>query len=157
MVNVVPGNVVLVLGQCSSSKCSLVIGIVIIVTATKKYDSPKPADVIVEKEVQENVTPVAEVKVAESNSTEGSSNSISGDMIVKANCALCHATGLMNSPKIGDKAQWEPRIAQGKDILISNAINGIRTMPAKGGNASLTDAEMEAAVISMVNASGGNF
>ena len=34
---------------------SLVIGIVIIVTATKKYDSPKPADVIVEKEVQENV------------------------------------------------------------------------------------------------------
>ena len=107
---------------------------------------------LLKKEVQENVAPVAEVKVAESNSTEGSSNSISGDMIVKANCALCHATGLMNSPKIGDKAQWEPRIAQGKDILISNAINGIRTMPAKGGNASLTDAEMEAAVISMVNA-----
>lgn len=136
---------------------SLVIGIVIIVTATKKYDSPKQADVIVEKEVQENVTPVAKVKVAENNPTEGSSNSISGDMIVKANCALCHATGLMNSPKIGDKAQWEPRIAKGIDVLVSNAINGIRTMPAKGGNASLTDDEMEAAVISMLNSSGGDF
>ena len=78
-------------------------------------------------------------------------------MIVKANCAMCHATGLMNSPKIGDIAQWEKRIAQGKNLLVSNAINGIRTMPAKGGNASLTDAEMEAAVVFMANSSGANF
>ena len=136
---------------------SLVIAIVIIVVATKKYDSPKPVEEVVKTDGQENVTPVAIVKVEESDSSEAPSSSISGDMIVKANCAMCHSTGLMNSPKIGDKAQWEPRIAQGKDLLVSNAINGIRTMPAKGGNASLTDSEMEAAVIFMVNSSGGNF
>tara|TARA_B100000795_G_scaffold97790_1_gene71743 strand:+ start:63 stop:530 length:468 start_codon:yes stop_codon:yes gene_type:complete len=136
---------------------SLVIAIVIIVVATKKYDSPKPVEEVVKTDGQENVTPVAIVKVEESDSFEAPSSSISGDMIVKANCAMCHSTGLMNSPKIGDKAQWEPRIAQGKDLLVSNAINGIRTMPAKGGNASLTDSEMEAAVIFMVNSSGGNF
>ena len=136
---------------------SLIIAIVIIVVATKKYDSPKPVEEVVKTDGQENVTPVAIVKVEESDSFEAPSSSISGDMIVKANCAMCHSTGLMNSPKIGDKAQWEPRIAQGKDLLVSNAINGIRTMPAKGGNASLTDSEMEAAVIFMVNSSGGNF
>jgi len=136
---------------------SLVIAIVIIVVATKKYDSPKPVEEVVKTDGQENVTPVAIVKVEEGDSSEAPSSSISGDMIVKANCAMCHSTGLMNSPKIGDKAQWEPRIAQGKDLLVSNAINGIRTMPAKGGNASLTDSEMEAAVIFMVNSSGGNF
>ncbi len=62
----------------------------------------------------------------------------------------------MNSPKIGDKEQWAPRIAQGKEMLVSNAINGIRTMPAKGGNPSLSDAEVAAAVIWMANSSGGN-
>ena len=62
----------------------------------------------------------------------------------------------MGSPKIGDVEQWAPRIAQGKDLLIKNAINGIRMMPAKGGNAKLTDEEVAAAVISMANASGGN-
>ena len=136
---------------------SLVIAIVIIVVATKKYDSPKPVEEVVKTDGQENVTPVAIVKVEEGDSSEAPSSSISGDMIVKANCAMCHSTGLMNSPKIGDKAQWEPRIAQGKNLLVSNAINGIRTMPAKGGNASLTDSEMEAAVIFMVNSSGGYF
>ena len=97
--------------------------------------------------------PVAEVKVAKG--TAESSEIISGEQIVKANCALCHTAGLMGAPKIGDIAQWAPRIETGKDTLVRNAINGIRTMPAKGGNAALTDKEMEAAVIHMVNLSGG--
>ena len=76
---------------------------------------------------------------------------------MQANCAMCHASGLMNAPKIGDAGQWAPRIAQGKETLIHNAINGIRTMPAKGGNASLSDEEVAAAVIHMVNSAGGSF
>jgi cytochrome c5 len=63
---------------------------------------------------------------------------------------------MMNSPKIGDKEQWAPRIAQGKEMLVNNAIKGIRTMPAKGGNPSLSDAEVAAAVVWMANSSGGN-
>ena len=41
--------------------------------------------------------------------------------------------------------------------FFSYAINGIRTMPAKGGNAALSDEEVAAAVVHMVNASGGSF
>ena len=32
-------------------------------------------------------------------------------------CKACHATGAAGSPKLGDKAAWEPRIAQGMDVL----------------------------------------
>jgi cytochrome c5 len=134
---------------------SLVGGIVIITTATAKYDFSQPEESkVVENNTQEDIKPVAQVVVA-NEASSGAENSISADAIIKANCAMCHTTGLMGSPKIGDAEQWAPRIAQGKDILINNAIKGIRMMPAKGGNSRLTDEEVAAAVISMANASGG--
>ena len=136
---------------------SLAGAIIIIVAATTKYDfSQADEPKIVENNTQEDISPVAQVAVAnESVTKSGSENSISVDKIIKANCAMCHAGGLMGAPKIGDIALWAPRIAQGKDMLINNAIKGIRMMPAKGGNSRLTDEEVAAAVISMANASGG--
>ena len=104
--------------------------------------------------VAENIKPVAEVEVAAASDVQVVKT---GAEVVKSGCAMCHAAGLMNAPKIGDKAQWEPRIAQGYDTLVSNAIKGIRTMPAKGGNPSLTDAEVAAAVVDMANQSGASF
>ena len=85
----------------------------------------------------------------------GDSGSILGEQIWEKNCALCHADGMMNSPKIGDKEQWAPRIDQGKEMLVKNAINGIRLMPPKGGSPSLSDEEVAAAVVWMANSSGG--
>ena len=141
---------------------SFIFAIVVIVAATKK-DNPEPTKNVVENTVVEekvaeaDVKPVAEVKVAEAATEKvGDSGSISGEKIAQKNCALCHASGMMNSPKIGDKEQWAPRIAQGKKMLVNNAIMGIRTMPAKGGNPSLSDAEVAAAVVWMANSSGGN-
>jgi cytochrome c5 len=136
---------------------SLAGAIIIITAATTKYDfSQANEPKIVENNTQEDISPVAQVAVAnESVTKSGSENSISVDKIIKANCAMCHAGGLMGAPKIGDVALWAPRIAQGKEMLINNAIKGIRMMPAKGGNAKLTDEEVAAAVISMANASGG--
>ena len=136
---------------------SLAGAIIIIVAATTKYDFSQADETkIVENNTQEDISPVAQVAVAnESVTKSGSENSISVDKIIKANCAMCHAGGLMGAPKIGDVGLWAPRIAQGKEMLINNAIKGIRMMPAKGGNAKLTDEEVAAAVISMANASGG--
>ena len=136
---------------------SLAGAIIIITAATTKYDfSQVEEPKIVENNTQEDISPVAQVVVANESVTEsGSENSISADKIIKANCAMCHAGGLMGAPKIGDIGLWAPRIAQGKEMLINNAIKGIRMMPAKGGNSRLTDEEVAAAVISMANASGG--
>ena len=136
---------------------SLAGAIIIITVATTKYDfSQAEEPKVVENNTQEDMSPVAQVAVANESVIEsGSENSISVDKIIKANCAMCHAAGLMGAPKIGDVAMWAPRIAQGKDMLINNAIKGIRMMPAKGGNSRLTDEEVAAAVISMANSSGG--
>jgi cytochrome c5 len=70
----------------------------------------------------------------------------SGSEVYQQACAMCHATGLAGAPKTGDVAAWKARIAQGVPTLHNHAVNGIRTMPAKGGNPSLSDAEVKAAV-----------
>ncbi|MEK9777875.1 MAG: c-type cytochrome [Methylophilaceae bacterium] len=128
--------------------------LIISLLMSNKSDGTSSNAMVVDNSEQ-NTQPVAEVAVADES--PASSGSISGEKIVQANCAMCHAAGLMNAPKIGDAGQWAPRIAQGKETLISHAINGIRTMPAKGGNAALSDEEVAAAVVHMVNASGGSF
>jgi cytochrome c5 len=106
-------------------------------------------------QLEENIKPVASVEVAAADA--GPHVDKSGEEVVKAVCSMCHAAGLMNAPKIGDKGQWGPRIEQGYDTLISHAINGIRSMPARGGNAALTDGEIANAVANMANQAGANF
>lgn len=63
-------------------------------------------------------------------------------------CAACHDQGVAGAPKLGDKAAWEPRIKQGMDALYTVGLNGKpgTGMVAKGGNASLPDADVRAAV-----------
>ncbi len=68
-------------------------------------------------------------------------------------CKMCHGTGMMGAPKVGDKAAWAPRIAQGTDTLNEHAIKGFKGMPAKGGKAALSDDDVKAAVAHMVEAS----
>ncbi len=73
-----------------------------------------------------------------------------------ATCSVCHAAGIAGAPKFGDKAAWAPRIAQGLPTLQQHAIAGYQgkagVMPPKGGNASLSDAAVKAAVEYMVSA-----
>lgn len=106
-------------------------------------------------QVEDNIKPVASVEVAAADA--GPHVDKSGEEVVTAVCGMCHTAGLMNAPKIGDNGQWAPRIAQGYDLLVSHAVNGIRSMPAKGGNAALTEGEIANAVAHMANASGANF
>ena len=72
-------------------------------------------------------------------------------------CALCHAAGVAGAPKPGDKADWGPRIAQGKDTLYKHALEGFTgakgMMPARGGNSKMADDDVKAAVDYMVGLS----
>ncbi|CAH0218404.1 Cytochrome c-555 [Massilia sp. Bi118] len=80
-----------------------------------------------------------------------------GQAVYTAVCAACHATGAAGAPKAGDAGAWSARIAQGYDTLLQHAINGIRAMPAKGGNPDLDDVEVARALVYMTNQSGGKF
>lgn len=75
----------------------------------------------------------------------------SGEEIVRARCQDCHATGKNGAPKLGDIEAWKPRLVNGVDPLVKSAINGHNAMPARGGMADLSDAEMKSAVTHMVN------
>ena len=67
-------------------------------------------------------------------------------------CTACHSTGAAGAPKLGDKAAWAPRIKQGMDALHNSALKGKGAMPPKGGNPTLSDDDVKAAVDYMVNA-----
>ena len=81
-----------------------------------------------------------------------SSGPRSGEEVYNSACAACHASGALNAPIFGDAEQWGPRIDKGVETLYEHAINGFNSMPAKGGNASLSDEEVQAAVDHMVEA-----
>ncbi len=81
---------------------------------------------------------------------------LAGEAVFTANCAACHATGAAGSPKVGDAGAWGPRIKQGAETLFKHAMEGIRAMPAKGGNPDLDEVEIARAVVYMANKSGGS-
>ena len=61
-------------------------------------------------------------------------------------CTACHGTGAAGAPKYGDKAAWAPRLKQGTAALYNSALHGKGAMPPKGGNTTLPDAAVKAAV-----------
>lgn len=73
-----------------------------------------------------------------------------GESTYKSSCFACHDSGVANSPKFGDKAVWDARMAAGIDALHASAIKGKGAMPAKGGNPSLTDQAVKEAVDFMI-------
>jgi len=82
---------------------------------------------------------------------------LSGEAIYTSTCVACHGAGVAGAPKFGDAASWTARLAQGYDTVLKHAIEGLRAMPAKGGNPDLDDVEVARAVVYMANASGGKF
>lgn len=78
----------------------------------------------------------------------------SGRQVWLGNCQPCHGTGLAGAPKVGDKAAWAPRLAQGIDVLQRHALEGFKgkagdEMPPKGGHPELSDDAVRGAVAYM--------
>ncbi|MEM7409532.1 MAG: c-type cytochrome [Myxococcota bacterium] len=73
-----------------------------------------------------------------------------GRVVWTGTCIQCHSIGLGGAPLIGNAELWGPRIAQGLDVLYEHALDGfygdVGEMPARGGNAALSDDEVRAAV-----------
>jgi cytochrome c5 len=76
----------------------------------------------------------------------------SGQQVVDASCGKCHATGERGAPKIGDRNAWIQRAKRGLDSVYASALKGHAGMPARGGMAEFSDAEVKRAVEHMMNA-----
>ena len=114
-------------------------------------------DSMVEAATIERIKPFGEVNIKGqtpvASAAAASSASADGKGTYTLACFACHGTGAAGSPKFGDKGAWKSRIAQGEATLFDHAINGFKGMPAKGGNASLSDDAVKAAVQYMVKGS----
>ena len=135
------------------------LALALLVSACGKSEAPAPAaDATPAAEAPAAAPAEAAPAPAPEAAAAATDGAASGDDVGKkvfgATCALCHASGLAGAPKPGDKADWGPRIAQGKDTLYKHALEGYNgnagAMPARGGNASLSDEDVKAAVDYMV-------
>lgn len=112
--------------------------------------------------LKQRIAPIGEVRTSDqppmetvdASASAAPTEPRSGSEVVQQVCAACHSAGVLGAPKIGSKEDWQPRLAQGFDILINHTVNGIRAMPPKGGNPSLTEAELKAALTEMLQQSG---
>lgn len=80
------------------------------------------------------------------NGIAAASERLVGRDIFLQNCAACHVNGVAQAPRIGNRAEWEPRLAAGRQSLLSSVLRGKGGMPPKGGNASISDAQATAAL-----------
>jgi len=101
--------------------------------------------------VEANIHPIGKVATADVTAAPVVR---SGKDIVDSVCISCHGSGVLGAPKIGEKSQWGPRAAKGLDALLHSATNGLNAMPPKGGDASLTEADLTKAITYMVEQSG---
>lgn len=103
------------------------------------HDRTKPSG---SSNLESNPVIKQQIQIASASSTK----SLSGEEVYKNVCMSCHTSGAAGAPVIGNSAQWSDRIAEGKEHLYDQAINGVGIMPAKGGLSSLSDDEVKLAV-----------
>jgi cytochrome c5 len=114
------------------------------------------------QEIDRNIVPFADVAVAghdnsalavltaPKNDAAAANVPTTGEQAFTQVCSACHAQGINGAPKIGDRAAWGPRIAQGKQTLYSSVIAGKGNMPPRGGT-TWPDAAIRMAVDYMVS------
>ncbi|HEY5900106.1 MAG TPA: c-type cytochrome [Burkholderiales bacterium] len=95
--------------------------------------------------------PAAQKTEAAAAAKPAAGGAADGKKVYDSTCMACHAAGVAGAPKLGDKAAWAPRLKPGVDALVQSATKGKGAMPPKGGNASLSDADLRAAVEFMVS------
>jgi cytochrome c5 len=118
------------------------------------------SDPLLVKQVQQNTAPFAHVAIAGRDNSAltvlsapqaGAADvPTTGEQAFTQVCSACHGAGINGAPKVGDRAAWGPRVQQGKEVLYTHAISGIRGMPPRGGS-TWPDATIRMAVDYMVS------
>lgn len=142
---------------------SFLVPVIAIILLVKMVDSGvrtgSGSDAMSHEAIASRIAPVALYNVtiaAPEEESSGPKKLLTGEEVYNKLCMACHDAGIAGAPKKGDNASWAPRIAQGQDLLFKHSLEGLNAMPAKGGDPSLSDIEVERAVVFMVNQSGGS-
>lgn len=71
--------------------------------------------------------------------------SIDGRSAYDKVCASCHRDGVGGAPVTGDSSAWSGRSRLWMAVLAEHAMRGYLQMPARGGDETMSDAEVQAA------------
>jgi cytochrome c5 len=126
-----------------------VVAIILLVQLVLSHPAADP-NAMTDEAIAKRLQPVGRVEFGAAGAAAGSRT---GEQVYKAVCTNCHQTGVAGAPKLGDKAAWAPHLMHGVDHLVQSALKGKDAMPPKGGNPSLSDDEVRAAVKFMVSQS----
>ena len=83
----------------------------------------------------------------------GGNAAFTGAEVYAQSCAMCHAKGVAGAPRIGEIDAWRSRAEKGRADLLLSILRGKGGMPPKGGNASLSVNEANAALDYMLSSS----
>jgi len=84
---------------------------------------------------------------------DSTNNLPNGELIFQQACFSCHGTGFYGAPVIGDPYEWERRLIKGEAVLLKSTIEGMNSMPARGGCATCSDIEIRRAVRYLIESS----
>jgi cytochrome c5 len=143
----------------------LITVVIFILASSLRDESGMPKSSSHQALVEKRISPVSGVRVGEEGAAalaaaqpapagaaaEGGAGAIDGGQVYNSLCMTCHDAGVAGAPIKGSEDMAQRASEKGMDTLVSNAINGINVMPPKGGNLSLSDEEVRAAVEFMLN------
>src|SRR5206468_531125 len=126
-----------------------IVGIILLVQLVMSRPAADP-NAMTDEAIAKRLQPVGRVEFGAAGAAAGSRT---GKQVYKAACSACHQSGVAGAPKLGDKAAWAPHLTHGTAGLLQSALKGKGAMPPKGGNPSLSDDDVRAAVEFMVSQS----
>ena len=97
------------------------------------------------------LSPFAKAATGDVGAASSRGRELHGREVYVQSCAMCHANGVGGAPRPGRAEDWVERSKKGPAELLVSVLRGKGGMPPKGGNASLTRAEVYVAMDYMLN------
>lgn len=141
-------------GILKQSGLPIIVGVIILLVTSLCFGALSGS--LSEKEILLRIAPEGKVAIDHTGVVAENKPAVVMDIGQKRyeeTCHVCHGPGLAGSPKLGDKEEWAPRIAEGMDTLMKHAIQGYKAMPPKGTCMSCSDEEIKKAIEYMISKS----
>jgi len=128
--------------------------IIQLVLGIQQEHKPDTTSEAAQKATLKRIKPFAQLAALDANAPRVEK---AGQEVYDTVCSSCHSSGALGAPRFSNKGDWAGRLGQGYDTLVKHAIEGIRQMPARGGDSDLSDIEVARAVAYMANSAGAKF